>query len=732
MAQKATAKRAKVVPHRRNRPKATWRKPVKALAAFFMVALACFIGWATYLFNVKLTDAKVKVQNLGAMMDKADVPATKIFSADGQLLFQSIKMYRKHVSLDQVPQVIIDSTLAAEDKRFYQHDGVDEWALFRQIVTNVKERRVAGGGSTLTMQLAKRAFSQSERTMDRKIDDMALAMQIEKTYTKTQILEMYLNEAYYGAGAVGIRAAAQVYFGKNLQNVTLAEAALLARCVRRPSDENPFVNLKKATTNRNVVLRIMRTEGMIDEAAYLDASTAEVKLNHRMRAKTIVHEAPYFVNYVLKELEKLPELSGVNILEGGYRINTTLDLRVQAVSDKEARNIVENNRRGGVRAAAFLLTKRDGSIVAMTGGIDFNKRQFNAVTMGSRQPGSSFKPFVYGVAFDRGQLGPNSTISNATVRERDGDKWWTVAGDGRQMSVKSAIAYSKNPAAVRALELVTPRYFVTRAHQDFGFTSDLPAVRSLVLGSSGVSLLEMARGYSVFQTKGERVEPYGVVRVAGPEGDIIFQHASNSNVVQTNFSAAAAWDVDLCLREVVLNGTARPSGVSAVRNARGKTGTTNDNRDAWFCGYTNSYIGIGWVSGERVVDDKLIYPPMSSAVMGGTVTGKMWRGVLLYAQAKLGEEDRDDTPEGGPRNIESPIAGDDPNAGPNDELPVAIEPEPGQTPPPDERPVVEPDPQEEPQPETPPDELPDGVPLPEGPTTTSGETVGIRATRRAI
>lgn len=697
-----------------------------------MIALACFIGWATYLFNVKLSDAKVKVQNLGAMMDKADVPATKIFSADGKLLFQSIKMYRKFVALDQVPDVVINSTLAAEDKRFYQHDGVDEWAIFRQIVTNVKERRVAGGGSTLTMQLAKRAFSQSERTMDRKIDDMALAMQIEKSYTKNQILEMYLNEAYYGAGAVGIRAAAEVYFGKNLGNITLAEAALLARCVRRPSDENPFVNLEKATTNRDVVLNIMRAEGMIEEAAYTEAKTAEVKLNQRMRAKTIVHEAPYFVNYILKEVEKMPELAGINILEGGYRINTTLDSRVQSTSDREARRIVENNRRGGVRAAAFLLTKRDGSIVAMTGGIDFEKRQFNAVTMGSRQPGSAFKPFVYGVAFDRGQLSPYSTISNATVRERDGGKWWIVEGDGRQMSVKSAFAYSKNPAAVRALEIVTPRYFVTRAHQDFGFTSDLPAVRSLVLGSSGVSLLEMARAYSVFQTKGERVEPYGLLRVAGPDGDIIFQHTSQSNVVKTRFSAAAAWDVDMCLREVVLNGTARPSGVSAVRNARGKTGTTNDNRDAWFCGYTNSYIGIGWVSGERIVDDKLVYPPMSSAIMGGTVTGKMWRAVLLYAQDKLGEERRDDTPVGGRRNIENPAATGGSNDEPDGDLPVEVEPEPGHTPPANTEPRQEPEPEPQPEPDPQPDELPDGVPLPEGPTATSGDTALVGSTRRAL
>lgn len=727
MATKATSNKARVVTRKHAKPRSTWRKPVKGLLALVVIGVAGAAGYGFYLFNQKIAEARTRVENFSAMIDLVDVPPTKIYSADGVLLYQSINIFRKPVELDKIPQHVIDATLAAEDKRFYQHNGVDEWAIARQIVTNAREQRVAGGASTITMQLAKRAFSQSEKTITRKIDDMALAFELERKLTKDEILQYYLNEVYYGSGAYGIKAAALVYFNKPLEKISIGEAALLARLVRRPSDENPYINLKKATTNRNVVLNIMHEEGMITEEELAAAKAEEVKLGEGPKSRTVVHKAPYFVNYVLSEIKKMPEMRDVDLSSGGYIIRTTLDTRVQAVSDKESRDIVRQHRGWGVRQAAFLLTRRDGSIVSMTGGIDFEKRQFNATTQGGRQPGSSFKPFVYGVAFDKTGLRPSTPISNATYRYRSGQR---VLGNGAMMSARSAFMWSKNPAALVVLnKWVTPSKFVREAKNTFGFTSEMPAVESLVLGSTAVRPIEMAEAYSVFQTKGNRVRPFGIRSITDPSGRKIFEFLEGSNVVRTDFSSAAAWDVDDCMRAVVFEGTAAKSGIAGmVRNARGKTGTTNDNRDAWFCGYTNSYIGIGWVSGERVVNDKLLYPEMSEAVMGGTVTSRLWRDIVSYAQKELGEDDEIETPRTGRRGgWGSP----DPEAAGDGGSPVTIDtdgdgqpdqdtapapvnggsPEPGPGPEPDTTPVQEDPPQEPVEPPT----LPEGNPLPEGP-----------------
>ncbi len=586
-----------------------------------------------------MSEAAQKVERLSTIIAPMRSGPTEIKSADGVTLYSCIQQYRTPVELKYVPKFVIKAILAAEDKRFYQHQGVDAKALARHLATNLKEQRTAGGASTLTMQLAKRIYSNSEQTMSRKIDDIVIALQIERQYTKDQILELYLNEVYYGSGAYGIAAAAEVYFGKKLGALTLSEAATIARLVRRPSDENPFTNMKKSIENRDVVLSVMLEEGWASRAEYEAAKKEKVVLAKLPERNATIKAAPYFVTYVLDEIKNNPDIPSdvkANISIGGYTIETTLDSKVQETSDEEAKSIVRRYRRSGVTTAAFVLIDKDGQVIAMTGGIDFEKRQFTVVTQWRRQPGSRFKPFVYSLAFEKGMT-PSDGISNETYTKRQlGHRPWVVEGGGGTVSIKEAITWSKNAVAVRVMEAVGPSDAVAYAKSVFGFTGELPAVPSLVLGSVAVSPMEMATAYSVLQSHGTRVKPWGIKVIKGPDGNVVYR--GESIKIKTAMGGAAADMIDECLRSVALNGTGRAAG--GIRNAHGKTGTTNDSRDAWFCGYTNSYIGIGWVASEHFENGKWEYHAMPASVMGGTVTVNMWHDILQKAQQVLGEDKR--------------------------------------------------------------------------------------------
>lgn len=641
MASKAQTKARVLSSNRKPRTKLKFFKGV-FLLGFVAFTLAAVSG-GLY-FSSRLAMAAEKVNKLPELIQTGRQGATQIFSADNKLLYESVKEFRDPVSIDDVPEVVQKSILAAEDKRFYSHTGIDPWSLARVLVTNAKEQRVAGGGSTITMQLAKLTFTSFDRTLTRKVDDMALALQIERQLTKKQILELYLNQAYFGQGAYGISAAAKVYFGKKLKNLTLAESAMLARCVRRPSDQNPVAHYDVANDNKNVVLAIMREEGWITREEHEHAKVSKPKLAPQMERDATIRRSPYFVRYVLDELRRMEQFKDVDFENGGYRIETTVDTRLQDTSDSRARRLVKQFRRSGARTAAFVLMNKQGEVLAMTGGIDFTNRQFNAVTQGKRQPGSSFKPFVYTAAFQYQEFtGPYDTISNETYVGRRIGKDWVVQGRGGVTNVRTAIAFSYNAAAVRTMQKVRPEVAVRFANRIFGFElKPEDAVMSLVLGSVAVSPLEMAEAYTVFQNYGERrVTPYAVKRVIGPDNQVLYAHSPGENVTELRETSRTAFsDIDSCMRAVVTQGTAA-NFASSVRNARGKTGTTNDNRDAWFCGYTNDFIGVGWVSGEiKDEDGRIRYIEMGDNVMGGTVTVRMWRDVVLAAQALLGESNK--------------------------------------------------------------------------------------------
>ena len=619
----------------RKRP---WVRRIKvALSLGFLVALvgATVLG---VILSVKLRDAQGRLGSLPDVMADAIRNPSVVVSADGKVLYSVSSEYRQPVKFDEIPKLVVDATLAAEDRRFFEHPGVDYWALGRSFVANVREGRNAQGGSTITMQLVKRVYTSSNKSLSRKLDDVALAIVLERQLNKNQILEMYLNQVYYGSGAYGIKAAADIYFDKPLDKLTPGEAAMLARCVRRPSDENPYHSLKRALENRNLVLRTMADEGMID-ARQFEAALKEIPNlrppESRARTGGRLNRAPYFVMALIDELKRL--VPDMDLSRGGFRIETTLNSELQTVAEEQVRELVGRDRSRKGTNAALVLKDREGRSVVMVGGVDFDRDQFNAVTQGRRQPGSSFKPFVYATALAAGVIGPNDSISNERFTQVDpttGETWSPKNSGGHyggSVSVRSAIVHSINVAAVRVMEKVGPEAVVASAKSVFGFKSSLPPYLSLALGSGEVSPLEMAEAYSVFMLRGDRATPFMIRRVMGPDGEILKDFAPN--VRRSVLSSEVATEMDGFLRGVVTDGTARKA--RSIPNARGKTGTTSDNKDAWFCGYTDEYVGIGWVAHPVRAGNRWNYEPMASSVFGGKVTVDAWVGVFQKVEAML-------------------------------------------------------------------------------------------------
>ncbi|MFQ3677947.1 MAG: PBP1A family penicillin-binding protein [Fimbriimonadaceae bacterium] len=607
------------------------------------LCLLCVVGAVAFLvvattFSKALSWAEGQLPKLDNITASLNVEPSVIVASDGTVLYRAIAEYRRPVTFDEIPPVVRNAVLAAEDHRFFEHRGVDYISAIRAVLTNVREGQMAEGASTITMQLAKRLYTSPEKTLERKMRDAALALQIERRKSKNEILRLYMNQVYFGNRAYGIKAAAEVYFGKSLDQLTISDSALLAGMLQRPSRTNPYRNYEAAIARRNVVLRRMLDEGMISEAEHAAAVAEEPVLRERRFESGARHlRAPYFVDYVLGVLEE--ELPGIDLLSGGYRIETTLVVRAQEAAERAVKSVVEENRRRGVSTGAFMLMNAQGEIKAMVGGVDYGRNQFNVITQGRRQPGSAFKPMVYATALSTGAITINSSISNQqlTITDSRGrTRLWPRNANNKYsdaVSVRTAMAASINVPAVRINEKVGPRTVANYSRDVFGIRSELDPVLPLALGSSAVRPIELAEAYSVFMLEGDRVRPFGVRKIVGPDGQTIRSFAPRT--FRAVLDRRVARDVDSLLRAVVTSGTGRSA--ASIKDARGKTGTTSDNRDAWFVGYTNSLLGVGWIGNEQRVGNRWVYNEMPR-VFGGTVTIQIWVRAMRVAQEVLGDE----------------------------------------------------------------------------------------------
>ena len=549
---------------------------------------------------------------------------TKIYSSDGEIIKTFTAYTYEKIELKDIPENLKKALIATEDKNFYRHHGYDMTGLARSTVQNLMAGHVVQGASTITQQLARVLFLNNERTFDRKLKELFIAARIEKTISKDQILEMYMNNVYLGAGAYGVEGAAQIYFDKHLKDCDLAELALIAGLPQAPSVYSPFNNMDLAVKRRNQVLLRMYKMRYITKDEYTKAKDEKVKLA-KMPQYYTTNKAPYFCDYVMKELEKLG-FDETEISQGGYKVVTTLDYKAQkAVNDA----IINNLRNYGLtkdntQAAVFSFSPIDGKIIAYAGGKDYTKSQYDRVTQAVRPPGSSFKPFVYAAAMEKG-ISPNDMIEDRPVTLGT----WSPHNYGNKyrgkIPVYTALMVSSNVCAARMIQEVGVRAVIQTARV-LGIETPLEYDYTIALGSNGVKLFEFTRAYGAFANGGFVVQPYSVERVETSRGKVVYKAPKTKISHQLSMNTAA--EMTAMLKTVMSNGTGRAASIG--KPAAGKTGTTDDNKDAYFVGYTPNVVTGVWVGN----DDNTV---MSKIVQGGTVPALIWRDVMKVATEPYGK-----------------------------------------------------------------------------------------------
>lgn len=606
------------VPKRIKKAKRTANPAViNALIIFVSFFLAAVVAFKVYLISLP------PIQNLNSF--KPNI-VTKFYSADDEAIKTFTAFTFTKVDLKGIPKSLINAIIATEDKNFYTHKGYDMTGLARSTVVNVMAGRVVQGASTITQQLARILFLSNEKTFTRKIKELVIAARIEKTISKDQILEMYLNNVYLGSGAYGVEGAAQVYFNKHIGDLTIAESALIAGLPQAPSVYSPFNNLKLAKERRSQVLKRMYKMRFITKKEYNKALEEKITLNPMPEIYTL-NKAPYFCDYAMKELEKLG-FDEVEISQGGYKVITTLDYKTQKKANEA---IIKNMNAWGLKnanqqAAVFSFSPVDGRILAYAGGKDYSKSQYDRV-QAIRPPGSAFKPFIYAAAIEKG-LNPNDLIDDKPYKVGD----WSPRNYHNKyrgpIPAYKALMISSNVCAARMIEFTGVRAVIQMARV-LGISTPLEYDYTIALGSNGVKLYEITRAYGAFANGGYRVEPYSIERVETSRGQIVYQAPKTkiSKVMDINTAAS----LTAMLKTVIKSGT----GVAANINkpAAAKTGTTDDYKDACFIGYTPDIATGVWVGN----DDNT----KNNNVTGGTVPALIWKEVMNVATAPFGNVDFD-------------------------------------------------------------------------------------------
>jgi 1A family penicillin-binding protein len=547
---------------------------------------------------------------------------TRIYAENGELIASLYRENRRIVPLAAIPLTLRQAVIAIEDERFYTHRGIDPRGIARALWRNLREGQVVEGGSTITQQLARNLFLSQQRAISRKVAEMVLAVEIERRLTKDEILERYLNLVYFGQGAYGVEMAAQVYFGKSARDLTLAEAALLAGLIRAPSVYSPYRNLALARARQELVLQRMVQLGAITPAQAAAARAAPIRLAPASNAGLVGIRAPYFVSFILT---RLLETYGEDLVyKGGLQVYTTLDPRMQALAEQAVRRGLEaaaRRRLHATQAALVALDPRTGAIRAMIGGADFATSQFNRAWQARRQPGSAFKVFVYTTAIARG-IPPTRVLEDAPVTYRiPGAPPWTPKNyDGKfsgPVTLRRALEQSINVPAARMIAELGPAAVVEVARK-MGIESRLEPVLSLALGSADVTPLEMSAAFAALANGGLRVHPLAILKVTDARGKVLEEHRPRRELALEPDVAYIMTDL---LKGVIERGTGRAAAIG--RPAAGKTGTTDDYRNAWFVGYTPYLVTAVWVGN----DDNT---PMRR-VVGGGLPAEIWAAFMKPA-----------------------------------------------------------------------------------------------------
>ncbi len=543
---------------------------------------------------------------------------TQIYDIKGRLIADVRgEANRTVVPLSGISTNLKNAVIAIEDDQFYKHNGIRYDTIIRAAIANFQEGRAAQGGSTLTQQLAKNLFLTPKKSLNRKIAEAFLAWDLERNFTKDQILKMYFNQVYWGHNNYGAETAARTYFGKSASQLNVAEGAMMAGLLRAPEYYSPLHSVPHAKERQAVVLDRMVELKLITPAQAASAKKQPLKYGYVHHANLV--NIPYVSSFVLKELER--QFGEEALRQGGFKVQTTLDMNLQKIAESSVKADVAYLRRQRVRQMALVsLDPRTGFIKALVGGADFKKSQFNRATQSRRQPGSSFKPFVYYTAFAEGRITPDSIVVDAPVRFGSYSPHNYDNTFGGAMTVRKAVQFSRNVPAVKIGRAVGIRNVINTC-RILGMKADWQPNLAVALGSVDVSPLEMAGAYASFANGGFGVKPTVLLQVTDREDNVLYRYNPERPLVLDPKAVDMVNDV---LQAVVTGGTGKKAQLG--RPVAGKTGTTSDFRDAWFVGYVPQMVTAIWIGNDD-------YSRMASGTAGGAFVAPLWRQYMVKALA---------------------------------------------------------------------------------------------------
>lgn len=532
---------------------------------------------------------------------------------------------RDVVPLDQISPNLKRAVLAIEDSNFFTHKGINPGGIARALIVNLEKGRTVEGGSTMTMQLVKNLFLSPQSKFSRKVAEAVMSIRLEQILNKDQILQLYLNQIYLGHNLYGVETASRSYFNKSANNLTLSEAAMLAGLISAPEEYSPFVNYKLAKERQEIVLNRMKDLKWITPAQETAARKEKIKLGKITSFGG--SQVPYVTQAVVQELTR--RFGRDAVVKGGMRVQTTIDLKMQRIAEETVKawherlyyqGLFYDRQEGQIALAA--VDPRTHFVKAMVGGVDYEKSQFNRAIQARRQPGSSFKPFIYYAAFASGKYGPDSVVYDSPVGYRDGDGYYYPqnygGGFSGAVSIRRALEVSLNIPAVKLGQEVGLNK-VIEICRVLGIRSPMEPVVSLPLGAVDLTPLEMAGAFATFANNGWHSDTTFIVQVTDSSGNVLLDNTPKPKLVLNSWAAAS---VNSTLQGVITSGTARAAQLG--RPAAGKTGTTSSERDIWFVGYVPQLSVAVWMGNDN-------YRPMSYGATGGTIVAPVWRDFMSQA-----------------------------------------------------------------------------------------------------
>jgi penicillin-binding protein 1A len=603
--------------------------------ALLVVLVGCTIVGLVYLNRIGVNPVSVLAQPL----DYAPALTSEIYDRNGVLLAQLWKdEFRYYVPYERIPAILVKAVIATEDKSYWVHRGVDMEGAFRAVLANLRSGTIQEGGSTITQQLATALFLTPDQTMERKVKEAILAMRLEATYPKQKIMEMYLNQVFFGKGAYGVEAASLSYFGIHVQQLSLAQAALLAGLIAAPNGLSPYRNPEGAKARQAEVLSRMERLGMITEDQMEQALQSPLEYHD---TSVSPWKAPYFVDYVIDLL--LQEYGPTMVYQGGLRVTTSLDIRLQEAAEQAAAEGVQKWQEQGAwpadlvnasgvpqpQLALVAIDPRNGELLAMVGGTSYEKSKFNRVVQAQRQPGSSFKIFDYSTALESGTLRPSDILVSEPI---DINGWqpseYRESIDSTEkryygaLTVRQALVQSSNIAAIKVTIKAGLENVIAMAHA-MGITADLQPYPALAIGAQEVKPIEMAQAYGVLADGGLRAQPRPILRITRWDDSLVKEYKPAEERV---LSFRTAYQMTDYFQSVIRPTEAYIEGLPSA----GKTGTTDRLRDAWFCGYTPVISCVVWTGADS--DDVPFYTRYN---IGMHIPASIWRLFMQKATAIL-------------------------------------------------------------------------------------------------